>query len=241
MKSQQKGRERESLKNINFNLASPVEYCKISLDRAYQFIEAGSPVEIRTRLQGQMLAKEDRIKPGDPEVWPWIHKYFPHLRPDFILKSMPEGTVFLINPVSDGRIVQWVMSKSAQETAPVDLTKRLLRVKESVKQSTQKGKQSMLPKVLRKQLSESGQKDYSVNTAMPRLQARAKFSEGGKVTYGSEEKKWKERDAETDKFMVPDPQVERKRFNMAKGGRLDTSNHAKSWQHQRGGIRTKGD
>jgi hypothetical protein len=200
----QRGSQLGGLKTLIFNLASPIDHHRIILDRAYQFIEAGKPVEFRVRLQGTKLTKEERHQPGDPALWPWMHTHFPHLRPDFIMKAMPEGTVYIVKPVSNGRMLQWVMSRTAREMAPMDLTRRLLRVKESVKQSIREGKQSQLPKIMRKQLAESGMTDYSPNTGLPRLQARQKFASGHNVKMGGEEKKYQARDAETDGFMLPD-------------------------------------
>jgi hypothetical protein len=204
--NKQKGSQLGGVKVLIFNLASPISHHRIILDRAYQFIESGKPVEFRIRMQGTKLTPEERVQGGDPKMWPWMHHYFPHLRPDFVMKSMPEGTIFVVKPVSNGRMMQWVMSKPAKQMAPIDLTKRLLRVKESVKQSIREGKQSQLPKTMRKQLVESGLTDYSPNTGLPRLQARAKFAQGGKVILGAEEKKYQQRDAETDGFMLPDPE-----------------------------------
>jgi hypothetical protein len=213
--AKQRGSQLGGCKVLIFNLASPVSHHRIILDRAYQFIEAGAPVEFRIRMQGTQLSKEERIQPGSPEVWPWMHNHVPHLRPDFIMKSMPTGTIFLVKPVSDGRHLQWVMSKPATQMPPIDLTTRFLRVKESVKQSIREGKQSQLPKTMRKQLVEAGLNDYSPNTGLPRLQAREKFGQGGKVTYGAEETKHMRQNAEPDAFMLPDPEMQQEyRFKM---------------------------
>ncbi|KAF1938828.1 hypothetical protein EJ02DRAFT_270558 [Clathrospora elynae] len=203
IKNKQNGDQYGGLKCIMINLSSPTPYYKLSLDRAYQFVEAGSPVEVRTRLKGAKLTKTERLQPGDPEAWPWMHKHFPHLRPDFILKAMPEGTVYIVNPVSDGRIVQWVMSLPVKKKGPIDLTTRLLRVQESVKKSITQGQQGQLPRTMRQQLAESGLTDYSPNTGMPKTQAREKFGRGGEhVTWGSEEKKKRVNDEAGSKFLV---------------------------------------
>ncbi|RMZ67252.1 hypothetical protein GMOD_00001150 [Pyrenophora seminiperda CCB06] len=202
------GRSQGPLKVIIFTIISPPAYVRMVLDRAYQFIESGSPVEMRTRLQSQKLSKEERVRAGDPTTWPWIHQYFPHLRPDFILKSMPEGTEYFVKPVSDGRIVQWVMGKKAgNRTQRVDVTKRLFTVKASVQKAIAEGQQAMLPKIMREQLRETGNLNYSTNTALPREQARLKFGSDKPTTYGGEEKKGLKKDAVTDGFMVPTPGV----------------------------------
>ena len=64
----------------------------------------------------------------------------------------------------------------------------------------------MLPKIMREQLQATGNLNYSKNTGLPKLQARLKYAAGGKVTDGGEERKWLARDAETDGFMVPNPE-----------------------------------
>lgn len=121
------------LKGVHLLLANPIEYTKLSLDRAYQFIEQGSPVEIRVRLLGgQAVKKKMKTPPQDPDAWPWMHEHFPHLRPDFILKGMPEGTQYIIEPVSDGRTIQFVLGRQAQQMPKMDLTKRAFRVKAAV-------------------------------------------------------------------------------------------------------------
>lgn len=170
----QKGAQLGGLKTIILSLASPVDYFKLSLDRAYQFIANGSPVEIRTRLKGTKLSKEERLKAGDPDAWPWVHDHFAHLRPDVILKSMPEGSMYLVKPVSDGRVVQFVISRPAKQMPPIDLTTRLLRVKESLKQALQQGKQIQLPAGMREAMSAAGHTDDSARTGMPRGPAMEK-------------------------------------------------------------------
>ena len=167
----QKGHQLGALKVIIVRLSSPVEYFKLSLDRAYQFIANGSPVEIRIRIKGAHVGKEERLKPGDANAWPWMHDHFPHLRPDFILKAMPEGSMYLIKPVSDGRTVQFVISKPAKKMPRVDLNKRLLSVQKSVEQSVVSGRQGQLPRALRAQVQAAGHKEYAVRTGMPRPQA----------------------------------------------------------------------
>ena len=208
--SSKKGKEIAGLKTIVMNESSPPAYYSLSLNRAYQFIDVGCVVEFRLRLQGKTLSKEDKIKPADHCHWQWMHSYFPHLRPDFIMKGMPEDTIYLIQPVSDGRVVQWVASKPAQVHPTIDLTKRVFNIKNSVGRSINQGKQAMLPRKMREQLRESGVADYSPNTAMPKQLARAKFGRGGNVKYSSEEKKYFKKDAETDGFMTPDEDLMRK-------------------------------
>ena len=232
-----KGKTLGPLKVVIFTLVSPPEYIRLCMDRAYQFIESGSPVEMRTRMQGQKLSKEERIRAGNPEVWPRLHSHFPHLRPDFILKSMPEGTKYFVEPVSDGRIVQWVMGVPAKAQPQANFTKRLFTVKRSVQKSIEEGQQAMLPKIMREQLQETGNLNYSKNTGLPKLQARLKYAAGGKVTYGGEERKWLARDAETDGFMVPNPE-EAVEEPLVKYEAVKAPGGA-PWKAQRGKVRKK--
>ncbi|CAA9963802.1 hypothetical protein CFE70_007555 [Pyrenophora teres f. teres 0-1] len=222
------------LKVVIFTIASPPDYVRMCMDRAYQFIENGCPVEMRIRMQNHKLTKEERIRAGDPEVWPWVHARFPHLRPDFIIKSMPEGTKYFVDPVSDGRIVQWVMGKPAKNQRKMDFTKRLFTVKQSVQRSIKEGQQAMLPKVMREQLKMTGNLNYSSNTGLPKVQARMKYAKGGKVTYGGEERKWLARDAESDGFLVPDmeealsqPLIKYEPVQVSREG-------GEPWKHRRG-------
>lgn len=217
LKSPQKGRQLGGLKNIIFNESSPISHYRLCIDRAYQFIDLGSPVEFRIRLQGS-VAKEQRLMPGDPTIWPWMHAYFPHLRPDFILKEMPEGTKFLINPVSDGRVCQWVLAKPTTVSSTQDLDRRFEKVQKGVVRSIRQGQQEMLPQQMRLHLAESGNENYSPNTGMPRSKAKAKYGKGGNVTYGAEEKKHLAKDAETYRFLQPDRDKTKSRRQGDSGG-----------------------
>ena len=124
------------LKGVNLLLSNPVSYTKLAFDRMYQFVENGLPVEVRIRF-GPVPLRDS--PPPDPTALPWLNNHFPHLRPDFILKSMPEGTRYLVEPVSDGRLVQFVLGREAKDM-PKDLTKRLLKVKTAVQESMGKNK-----------------------------------------------------------------------------------------------------
>ncbi|KAF9701310.1 hypothetical protein EKO04_000017 [Ascochyta lentis] len=129
---QTEGKQLGPLKGVHLVLANPVAYTKEAFDRAYQFIEQGSPVEFRVRLLGSVVKKRMKTARPRADAWPWMHAHFPHLRPDFILKSMPEGTEYLIKPVSDGYTVQFVLGRRAEEMPVLDLTRRVFRVKKAV-------------------------------------------------------------------------------------------------------------
>ncbi|KAF2710982.1 hypothetical protein K504DRAFT_404034 [Pleomassaria siparia CBS 279.74] len=156
------------LKEVHLNLASPVSYWAMVMARAYAFLDAGHQVEFVIRQKGSFVGKALRRKPGDPALWPWYHDHFPHLRPDFIIKSMPRGTYFMIDPVSDGKHVQFVMAKPNrnQNSGAVNpkFTNRLLRIKKEVEAAVAKGTASELPRAFRQELIGHGYEQYSLDT-----------------------------------------------------------------------------
>ncbi|ORX99795.1 hypothetical protein BCR34DRAFT_576274 [Clohesyomyces aquaticus] len=164
------------LKEIHFSLNCSSNFAKLQLDRTFQFIQAGHPVEFCIRRSG---AKKDRetksqLEPvvGAHSTWHWIHNHFPHMRPDVILKGMPQGTYFKISPWSDGNHVQWVMAPTTQQEIKsgmyINFDKRLDKVKARVKEDIRTGKQAQLPMLYRKKLIESGSQDYSLDTGEPK-------------------------------------------------------------------------
>lgn len=126
-------------KIVHMLLANPIEYTKIALNRAYHFIEQGSPVEVRVRMLGAAGKGKTKDTPVGLNAWTWMHAHFPHLRPDFIRKAMPEGTDYLVKPVSDGRIVQFVLTNQTKTMSKTDLTDRVFKVKKMVSKNLSKG------------------------------------------------------------------------------------------------------
>lgn len=157
-------------------LSSGPQYFQLALDRSYQFIKHGSPVEFTIAIKRSPTSKEQKWKgTDDRESWPWIHEHFPHLRPDFILKQMPEGSMYSVDPVSDGRLLQFVIIKpSTMNRLPRNLTDRLFKVKESVIKHIAKGQAAQLPSGMRRELSLSGNESYSPLSSMP---LKAKMTE----------------------------------------------------------------
>ncbi|KAF2826323.1 hypothetical protein CC86DRAFT_455854 [Ophiobolus disseminans] len=158
-----------ALRTTPFALSSPAAYFKLAIDRSYTYIDQGAPVEFSIAIKRTKLPKEERItgshEKGD---WPYLHEHFPHLRPDFIFKSMPEGSVWAVEPVSDGRHLHFVIVKPSKiNREPQNLTARLFKVKESVTTHIKKGQQQGLPAVMRQRLYDSGLRTYSPLTAMP--------------------------------------------------------------------------
>jgi hypothetical protein len=148
-----KGPARGPLKVVVLMLTSPTEYFKLVLNRAHEFLLEGSPVEFRFRLGGKNEGRRARNKALEAEAseekegadgkqsvvhdkteddWVWIHQHFPHVRPDFILKGMPEGTVLTIDPVRNAKEMNFVMELPTGEMPMTDLNKRLEQVKKAV-------------------------------------------------------------------------------------------------------------
>ncbi|KAF2128732.1 hypothetical protein P153DRAFT_367090 [Dothidotthia symphoricarpi CBS 119687] len=163
IKNPQSGAQLGELKRIHMTLSSPTSYYKLCLDRAYQFIESGSPIEVHIRVKGSYIGK-DRFNPGPADVWPWMHSHFPHLRPDIIHKAMPSGTIFLVEPVCDGKQIEFVLSKRAGVMPKMDLTQRLFKVKSAVIQAIQGNANIQVPPEVRVQV-QAMPRDDSVGLA----------------------------------------------------------------------------
>jgi hypothetical protein len=173
-----RAKDRGALKVVVIMLTSPITYVKIVLNRAHTFLLEGSPVEVRVRLGGKYERKKVRKRAaaeaeareeeegadGKQSVlhdeteddWVWIHQHFPHLRPDFILKGMPEGTVVTIDPVRNAQQMNFVMKLPADEMPRTDLNKRLDQVKQAV--GAAKKTESMASP---KPITEEGGEQYS--------------------------------------------------------------------------------
>ncbi|KAF1951972.1 hypothetical protein CC80DRAFT_495621 [Byssothecium circinans] len=157
------------LKEIHLQLASPAAYTKMQMDKAYRFLMSACPVEVAIRFAGAKVAKKDKLEPGPSDRWPWMNNHWAHLRPDFIMKSMPKGAYYMIEPFSDGRHVQWVMAMpTEQQMNAENLTKRLLKVKKAVARNIDQGMQAELPMPMRQGLIKAGNNEYSVETGAPR-------------------------------------------------------------------------
>ncbi|KAJ4289660.1 hypothetical protein N0V90_010989 [Kalmusia sp. IMI 367209] len=141
----------QSLREVHLLLHSPPDYWKLMLDKAYRFIEASCPVEFSIRVRNVTVTKLERSKPSSRDLMHYVHLHFPHLRPDFILKSMPAGARYIIEPFSDGRHVQFVIGLKSKHDPlnGVDLTERLEQVKRSVQRAVEEGKANRLPRAAR--------------------------------------------------------------------------------------------
>ena len=180
------------LKEIHFNLASPASYTKLSLDRIMSGLRANRPVEVCMRVKGRHIKdKVARYEADTTDVWDFLLSHFPHLHPDFIKAAMPEGTPFLISPWSDGKHLQFVLGFPDQPDRRKKVTtgdKRLLRMKEQVRQSMNDGLQTQLPKAIREKLAAEGNDNYTVDTGLPRSVVQERedmWSENGWMPIGS--------------------------------------------------------
>jgi hypothetical protein len=168
IKKPEAGKGQGALRVTPVNLSSTKAYFTLALDRSYQFIKHGSPVEFSIRISGGFDKSDNKLKAVGHENWNWLHNHFPHLRPDFILKSMPEHSRFVVDPVSDGRIVQFVIARKTEGYFVDDnLTDRLFKIKRAVETSIERGQQAQLPKRLRSTLQQSGHAAYSPMTGLP--------------------------------------------------------------------------
>jgi hypothetical protein len=224
------GKGRGALRTTPLTLSSPADYFKMALDRSYQFIEHGSPVEFTIAIKRSPVKKEDKWKGiDDKEAWPWIHEHFPHLRPDFILKQMPEGSRWSVEPVSDGRLLQFVIIRpSPLNKDPANYTNRLFAVKESVMKHIARGSAQQLPKTLRAELAAKGHETYSPLSGMPIK--RETLSEGYERNMQQETDDWRspgsrDRYAPIERNNRLAPRTDK----LAKSGRLMKGGERREW------------
>jgi hypothetical protein len=160
----------QSLREVTLQLQTPMHHFAMMMDKAYQFIHLGSPVEFNICVR-HVTDKKAAHKFGDSapiESLNYVYKHFPHLRPDFILKSMPPGTTFIIEPFSNGRRVQFVLGLTFAATGPRlgNLTKRLLKVKKAVINAINEGRVSQLPRRVRSMRDQQGDEKDSLTTGI---------------------------------------------------------------------------
>ncbi|KAL5451869.1 hypothetical protein PMIN05_000255 [Paraphaeosphaeria minitans] len=141
------------LREVKLQLGTPMTHFAQMLDKAYQFIELGCPVEfdicIRhcTDKQAAVLFKgSNPINSLD-----YVYKHFPHLRSDFIHKSMPIGTRWIVYPFTNSRHVQFVLGRATKrdEFGMSNFTKRVLKVQKAVIQGVEEGWAQQLPRKIR--------------------------------------------------------------------------------------------
>jgi hypothetical protein len=218
-----KGKGEGALRVTPLNLSSPPDYFKLAIDRSYQFVDQGSPVEFTLRFKSGHVKKEIALVPHDHGAWKWIHRHFPHLRPDFILRSMPEGSRYVVDPVTNGTVLQFVIAKSRPKgpIIPENLTQRLITVKTSVLQHIKNGQQAQLPKVYRQQLQAAGNKAYSPLSGMP-LSPQSKPTEDEGKEQGSDELGVFTLPAQPNRYMVdrPEPPPKMRTDKLSKAGKL---------------------
>ncbi|KAF2118633.1 hypothetical protein BDV96DRAFT_568242 [Lophiotrema nucula] len=170
------------LKEQHLSLGSPTTYWHQALDKMYQFISLGNPVEISLYLRSSHEPdKIKRVSRGDLEAWPWMHNHFPHMRPDFIMKAMPAGTYYMIEPFSDGKHVQWVMGPDLPNQKRT-FTKALVKIKEQLDQRVKNGTQENLPAPVKEMLRLQGYEKYADFDAVQEKRERRRVNRLRKET-----------------------------------------------------------
>jgi hypothetical protein len=236
-----KGKGEGALRVTPLSLSSSPEYFKLAIDRSYQFVEQGSPVEFTLRFKQGHVKKEIALVPNDHNAWQWIHRHFPHLRPDFILRSMPEGSRYVVDPVTNGTVLQFVIAKSLHKgpIIPENLTERLVRVKRSVLQHIENGQQAQLPKVYRQQLLAAGNEAYSPSSGMPlslRETQTEEQEQEQEQEQGSDALGGFTMPAQPNRYMPmkpAEPQVKMRNDKLSKSGRLLGPTLTRKYDHKK--------
>jgi hypothetical protein len=187
------------LKEIPILLSATTYHFQFCMDRAYAFIDAGHPVEFSVRIGGETEIGEERLQRGHPELFSWMFSHFPHMRPDVILKCMPAGTHYVIEPFGNGGVVKFVLGLSVI-TGKVDsaltknYTERVLFIKNELEKEIEKGGVSQLPKEMRKKLIAQGNENYSLDTGRPKPHVEEDPRRREMVRWGRESlEKWEEK------------------------------------------------
>lgn len=194
------------LREIHLMMTTPREHFREMMDKAYQFIELGCPVEfdiVIKHVKESKFAKLRKLQ-EDSNIFHYMHQHFPHLRPDFIRKSMPPGTTYLIHPFSDGRHVQFVLALGDKFRGK-NYTARFLRVKEGVQMAIKEGKARQLPRTMRFELIQNGDTNYSLSSGVPRLGFEDSVQKTDKEKWTAGGKHSRYMDRENDRKKVPLP------------------------------------
>ncbi|KAJ4352693.1 hypothetical protein N0V95_004018 [Ascochyta clinopodiicola] len=126
----------KAIKGAPLLLSSPPAYTTMVLNRSYNFIASGALVEFTIRAF--RLASDEVYRHEGLDIQRWLHEHFPHLRPDFLLKSMPKGTEYIVEPVTNGSVIQFVLGKRPGWMRGKDLTKRLFSIRREVEDNLPK-------------------------------------------------------------------------------------------------------
>lgn len=89
------------------------------MSKSYAFILEGYRVEFH--LRGPAPAKENE----DYSTVDWALKNSMHLRPESILAAMPEGTTYLMEPVTDGDEIIWALEHKEHLKEELPLSKKV--------------------------------------------------------------------------------------------------------------------
>lgn len=138
---------------------------RLQMEKIHNFLCMKHPVEVRFVLPGRKIGgvrrseKNFSLNPkADPvirEEWEWLHRAWPHLHPDIVLKSMPEGTTFWLKPHIHAAGVGWVFGPPNSQKRAWD--KKIDSLRHRVKLNIREGKQMEMPLKMRQQLMEAGE------------------------------------------------------------------------------------
>lgn len=136
-------------RDINLQLATPVKHFEDTINRAYQCIQIGCPVEFNICVRHCSANEAAKLfSEGDPvDSLDYVFDHFPHLRPDLIFKSMPEATCWVVHPFTNGRNVRFVLGNVFHGAH--DLTDRILNVQTSVRRGIKEVKTLELPRKIK--------------------------------------------------------------------------------------------
>jgi len=107
-------RPKRNTKEFHFSFTAPVAYFTIFMYTAWHTLQAGIPVEIH--VHGDRARQ--RSRPGNADYIEWYKEQINHnlhLRPDVILKAMPEASWIQLEPVSDRNKVCWMIGPPEKE------------------------------------------------------------------------------------------------------------------------------
>lgn len=137
------------LREVKILLQTPMPHFAQMMDKAYQFLQLGSPVEFDICIRHVMDKKVANIFTDSTpaESLDYVYRHFPHLRHDFIFKSMPEGTRWVVDPFSNDRHVRFVLGRETkrEENVKSNFTQRLLNVQKAVMKGIEEGRIQQLP------------------------------------------------------------------------------------------------
>jgi hypothetical protein len=115
------------VRQAHFALSAQQDFPDL-MDIPYRTLIHGGHAEVTLRhdTKRSEVPREEYI-----QGWDWLLWRFPHLRPDVILKSMPQDTFFYIDPWTSGNKIAWVFARREEVLSKrvIDANKRMRSVK----------------------------------------------------------------------------------------------------------------